>query len=60
MRESISDELVAQLFSESVRSHRLLESSQSQVELMMAQLLDLKIDQARVAIERLSALRRNR
>ena len=43
----VDNDLVAQLVAESVQSRKLLESSQSQVERMMAQLLDLKIDQTR-------------
>ena len=40
---SIETNLIHQLISESVQSRKLLESSQSQVERMMAQLLDMKI-----------------
>ena len=43
----IDNELIARLVSESVHSRKLLESSQGQVERMMAQLLDMKIDQSR-------------
>ena len=42
----LDNTLIAQLLSQRVQSRKLLESSQNQVERMMAQLLDLKIGQA--------------
>ena len=45
--ETFDAELVKQLVAESIQSRKLLESSQSQVERMMAQLLDLKIESKR-------------
>ena len=44
---NINNDLIARLVEESVESRRLLESSQGQVERMMAQLLDLKIEHSR-------------
>ena len=46
----ISSELIHQLVTESVRSRKLLESSQNQVERMMTQLLELKIGSQQTAV----------
>ena len=45
----VDNELISQLLGESVQSRKLLESSQAQVERMMAQLLDLKIGHSKMA-----------
>ena len=42
--EHLDSELIQQLVTESIQSRKLLESSQKQVERMMAQLLDLKLN----------------